>query len=208
LTNIVCPRQAQVAWSLLRRHHLEVTRGDLHRIEPCSADLVDPGTYRLTGSWFWAGLMASAREMGDDELYAIAESRFDALVRGSDRAAGVFARAFANVGRFGAKDTWHRFAHGELPPALTSGPRLCEVPYSSVQVGHASNDGNALRLVLRPHGGRAAQASLRFSGLQPGRTYQVLGRGTDCTFAADHQGYGQMSLRVGERSELVVAPAV
>lgn len=209
LTNIVSPRQAQVAWALLRRHHLEATGGDLRRIQPRgAAELIDPGTYRLTGSWFWASLMASARELGDDQLYDIATAKFDDLVRNSDRAAGVFARAAADVGRFGAKGTWHRFAHGDLPSSLTSGPRLAEVPYPAVQVGHATNDGDTLRLVLRSQAGEAAPVSLRFSGLHARRTYQVLGAGTDSTFAADHRGHGQISLCLDQRTELVVAPTV
>jgi len=206
LTNIVSPRQAQVAWALARRHHLDATGGDLQRIQPGRGDLVDPGTYRLTGSWFWAALMASAREMGDDELYAIAECRFDELVSSSDRAAGVFARAMANIGRFGAKDTWHRFGHGDMHSSVTGGPRLAEAPYADVQVAHASNDGNALRLVLRPRAGCVSRASLEFSGLRPQRTYRVLGAGTASTFAADHLGRGQISLCLERRTELVVAP--
>lgn len=207
LVNIVSPRQAQVAWALARRHHLDATDGDLTRIQPRGGDLLDPGTYRLTGSWFWAGLMASAREMGDDELYGIAESKFDDLVRDSDKAAGLFARAFANVGRFGAKDTWHRFAHGDVPSSVIGGPRLADAPYGTVQVAHASNDGNALRLVLRPHDGKAVQPSLDFGGLRPQRTYRVLGTAADSTLTADHLGNGGLTLAIDQRTELVVAPA-
>jgi hypothetical protein len=213
LTNIVSPRQAQVAWALVRRFHLEHTSGNLYDITPRGAGMVDPGNYRMTGAWFWASTMASAREVGDGELYGIAAEKFEALAPSSadghppEYHQSLFCRAMACVGRFGAQDTWHRFAHGDVAAPPTDGPHLSDVPYLKAQIAAAAREGDRLRVVLYPVENRPVTAPMVFGGLQPGRPYRVSGA-TDPTVVADHTGSATTSVELTKRTEILVSPAL
>lgn len=206
LMNMVSPRQAQVAWTLARDRLIERTGGDLSLVEPKGAELIDAGTYRPTGCLYWASLMTSAAEMGDDELYRIAEGRFDDLAAKSDTYAGLFSTAQAAVGRFGAEGTWHRFANGEVPAATTQGPRLAQVPYSAADVAYATNDGAVLSAVLRPHGTPTGVVPVGFSGLAPGRLYRLDGPGGSRDLTADHSGRAHAEILLEGRAGLSLSP--
>lgn len=209
-TNMVCPRQAQVSWSLLRRRYLEDTEGKLDAVEPPTADLLDPGNYRMTGAYYWATMMLAARELGDDELYTIATSRYDAMgvtvENGAHtRVGSVFANLTSHTARFGSKDTWYRFAHGNVPAATRTGPVLEDAPYPDVLVASANNDGMALNLVLRANHG-STRAPLSFSGLIPQRRYALRGVAGDPILVADHDGRAECQLDLAGRTALALTP--
>ncbi|WP_169811516.1 linalool dehydratase/isomerase domain-containing protein [Nocardia harenae] len=212
LTNIVSPRQAQVAWELARRFNIQRTHGDLHAIVPKGAGLVDPGNYRLTGAWYWASSMVSAREMGDHELYEVAAQKFDALKpmnpdaeHPSEYHRSLFCRAMACVGRFGAQDMWYRFGHGDITEPATAGAHLSEISYREAHVAAAHRDGERLRLVLRPAAGPVG-AALRVGGLRPGRRYRAAGT-VEPEVTADNRGFATATARVDGRTEVVFGPA-
>jgi hypothetical protein len=209
LANMASPRLAQAMWAAVRRHHLKQTGGDLQRIDPRVQ--VDPGNYRMSDAFFWGTMMASAREMGDNELYDIATARFDADSSVKERGAlahpaSMFAYATAQVGRFGSEGTWYRSAHGDVPAATRSGPILDDAPYPQVLVASATNDGRALRLVVYPGDGHPEQARFSFAGLDPRREYRITGMTESRTVIADDHGRLDAPIPVRGRTELTVAP--
>jgi hypothetical protein len=211
LTNMVSPRLAQVGWALLRQQYLTSTGGDLQRLVPSPMDLLDAGNYRMTGAYYWASMMAGAREMGDEEIYEIAARKFDALANPDDResperARSVFAVATALTARFGTKDMWYRFAHGDVPAATRTGPRLQSAPYPAVLVASATNDGRALKLVLRSGEGRPGEHQLGFSRLEPHRAYRLHGSDCDNKVVADTAGHAIGLVRIADRSEITLTP--
>lgn len=211
LTNMVSPRLAQVNWALLRQQHLASTGGDLERLAPGNPmDLLDAGNYRMTGTLFWSTMMAGAREMGDEEIYEIAAEKFDALAakdgESPERARSVFTVAMALIGRFGTKDMWYRFAHGDVPEATRTGPRLESAPYPAVLVASATNDGRTLKLVLRSGDGHPAEHQLGFSRLDPNREYRLHGTDFENTVVADAAGRATGMARIARRSEIALTP--
>jgi len=212
LTNMVSPRIAQAGWAILRQHYFDSTGGDLQRLEPTVAfELLDAGNYRMTGAYYWASMMAAAREMGDEEFYAIAANKFDALAdpdgrESPERARSVFAVATALTARFGTKDMWYRFAHGDVPAATRTGPRLESAPYPAVLVASATNDGQALKLVLRSGDGQPAEHELGFRGLEPHREYRLQGSEGETTVLADASGRATGLARIADRSQIALTP--
>jgi hypothetical protein len=176
-------------------------------------DLLDAGNYRMTGAYYWASMMAGAREMGDEEIYEIAARKFDALANPDDResperARSVFAVATALTARFGTKDMWYRFAHGDVPAATRTGPRLQSAPYPEVLVASATNDGRgrALKLVLRSGDGRPIEHQLGFGGLEPHREYRLHGSDCENTVSADAAGRATGLARIADRTEVTLTP--
>jgi hypothetical protein len=212
LTNMVSPRLAQVSWALLRQQYLASTGGDLQRLAPGSPmDLLDAGNYRMTGAFYWASMMAGAREMGDEEIYRIAAEYFAALAAAAngeppERARSVFAVATALVGSFGTKDTWYRFAHGDVPAPTRTGPRLEKAPYPAVLVASATNDGRALKLVLRSGDGRPTEHELGFRGLEPLREYRLQASDGENPVLADASGRATGLVRIADRTEIALTP--
>lgn len=207
LRNMYAPDIAHRTWEQVRHEFLN---GDLDSYQLKGGDKVDSGDYTTSeGNLFFPLMMAAASEMGDDEVYAWANRRHNALgfvtTDGVTRWPGsTFANLTANMGRFGARDTWYRFANVEYPRAWREGPCLTGVAYPQVIVAQAFSDGQALDIVIEPGAGPATVA-LGFERLRPGALYQL---GEMEPIRADELGRGQVELVLDRRMPLRLRPVL
>lgn len=207
LRNMYAPDLAHRTWEQVRHEFLT---GDLGDYQLGGTDKVDSGDYKKSeGNLFFPLMMAAANEMGDDEVYGWAHRRHNALgsqfANGARRWPGsTFANLTANMGRFGMRDTWHRFAHVDYPRAWREGPCLTGIAYPDVIVAHAVSDGEALDIVIEPGAG-PLRTTLGFERLRPERRYQL---GDFEAFEADAIGTGAVEIDLGERISLRLRPLI
>ncbi len=207
LTNMISPRLAQTYWEIGTSRM--TANGPLGDYDVPLVDAVDPGNYRPNNSYFWAALMLSAREMGDEATYQAAAERMAA--NGHEVESGVltyrgsaYANLTAHAGRFGSEGTWHRFAWGD--PARQVGPYLDGVSYPDVLVARAVSDGRALDLVLKP-GGRGSRQPAGLRGLVPNRRYRFNATGSPALeLTADERGQVAIEIEVDGRTEVRLEP--
>lgn len=208
LRNMYAPDLAQRTWAQVRHEFLQPGADPFVM---AAGDRLDSGDYRKSeGNLFYPLLMCAAREMGDDEVYAWARRKHDALGSvekdGARRWPGsTFANLTSHMGRFGARDAWYRLANVDWPKAWCDGPMLESAPYPRALVARAVSDGSALDLVLQP-GDAGGAAELGFSQLRPGVAYRLDGAGPDIDLRADSRGLARAGIQLDRRVELRLRP--
>jgi hypothetical protein len=208
------PDLAERTWWLLRRHELAMRDG--RPVLPARlVNRLDPGYYTLGRDTFGqVAITMAAREVGDDEVAdaaaaLLAEREPVEQHHGARRFAGVspMVNFYAVLGRFSRSHAMRDlFAHGAVPAAWRTGPRLAEAAYPDVLVARAVTDGDALDLVLRP-GDEPIRTTLAVDRLVPGRRYAVAGASAG-EVVADDRGRALVEVDLGGRREVRLHPRV
>jgi hypothetical protein len=169
----------------------------------------DFGNYRRGWAGTFAGILAGAREFGDEE---IAEAAANALEqdghRMEDRGVVHYA-AMSNLSNIQAVSGKLRRA-GDFQRAVTEGPAesalrgpvLGGARYPEVLVARAFSSGENLELVLYPGAAPGVQR-LDLERLKPGASYQVRGASGE-RFAADANGAAQLEVALHGRTALEI----
>ncbi len=208
------PDIAARTWEILRHDQVRLVDGAVefagsgfsHRL-----DIVDPGSGAKLPILRNACVLMLAREMGDEELAEAIIAQTDAECAVASSAgtrcyadASIFANAYWAFARMNRRDGWFDLVRSGVPDEWRAGPVLADVSYPEVLVTRAVTDGRALDLTLRPGDG-ARRASLRIEGLHPSAPYGVVG-GVDADVVADADGHADVTVDLGGRHELRLAP--
>jgi hypothetical protein len=208
LTNPIFPDVAERHWAISRREDFETVDGVLQVKKPPMG--VDFGNYRASPVTHLASLVNGAVEMGDEEARAAGLAALnDALP--FTRKDGVLCIAGASTlwnawiaqDRTGFHDCWRSLIVDAPPSCVTTGPQLARVRYPDVLVASARNDGDNLRLVLRP-GSSVSQQDLGLARLIPGRSYRVSGGAPEQAITADDRGEAVVTIELIDRLEITV----
>lgn len=212
--NCFAPDRARRLWAIARKE-LEpaITTGADGRARiTLPGQGLDAGKYGRGFVGAYGGIMAAAREFGDEEIAQAAQRSLDQDCS-PQREAGSLGYldgsnlsnvnvAMARLMRTG--DFRRSFVEG--PPAETlAGPFLTGVEYPDVLVARAWSDGANLDLVLYP-GREAARREIVIERLQPGRSYDVQGAQTP-RVVADGHGSARLDVHLTGRTAVRLEPA-
>jgi hypothetical protein len=205
------PDLAQRAWWIVRDQEIRRS-ADAVGFAPRVSARVDPGNYRLGGEAYGQSMIAmAAREMGDEELAALATVGLERSGAPSTRdgvrryeALSGLGNLYALQSRFNRTNGLRDFLAFGAPEEWRTGPVLAEAAYPDVLVARAVTDGDALDLVLRAGNG-PRRTTLRVERLVPGRTYAVHGA-LEPSLVASATGEAVLGIDLAERSEVRIAP--
>jgi len=212
--NCFAPERAQRLWAIARKEIeplLTTGRDGLPRLKFPGKGF-DVGNYSTGHVAAYAGVLAAAREFGDDDLAAAAQRGLDEDCS-PDMTGGVrryltgsnlanTAAALGSIIRTG--DYRRSFVEGPSERTL-AGPLLAEARYPDVLVGRAYSDGDDLQLVLYP-GNSEGRHTLGLSRLKPGQRYMVTG-GEATEFVATGSGTATLDVMLRGRTAISVSPA-
>ncbi len=201
--NAVLADEAWRNWLLARRDMLARDGClDRRRFWP-----VDTGDYRPSRAISYAGVAATAVEMGDPE---VAEMALDALDRACPqttdggiahrRRASVFAHAVELMARCGQAEGIAGLV--KCPRVERAGPYLDTLDYPAVQVAAAASSREGLSLVLYP-GDRPRPLRLALAGFAPNQPFVIAGA-VGCEGRADEEGRATIEFTLTGRTELCV----
>lgn len=210
--NAFIPSRAQKLYAIGRHDLMEhvVEEEGVPRLDMPGAG-VDPGNYGKGFTALYGGVLAAAREFGDDYL---AEAALNGLEREChpNRDGGVLsymsgsnqANANAFIGLLGkTNDIRQTFTIGTSSKML-AGPMIETMDYPNVLVARAWSDGEILEATFVP-GGKHGTYHIPLSQLKPGKTYEVLGA-VENKITADAEGQGRFSIALSDRLEVSIRP--
>src|SRR5690606_19539422 len=177
------PERAQRLWAIARKELEPAIFSDAEgqpRITLPGRGL-DAGSYSRGFVGAYGGIMAAAREFGDEEIAQAAQRSLDqdcSPVRSGGSLSYLDGSNLSNVNVAMARlmrtgDFRRSFVEGPSEATL-AGPYLTGVSYPDVLVARAYSNGENLELVLRP-GGTSVEQRVTVKGLKPARRYQVTG---------------------------------
>ncbi len=171
----------------------------------------DFGNYKGGFTGAYATVANAAREFGDYEIAEAAERALDEdCGRADDGGILRYSRGSNLSNAMAVRARMHRRgdfrnAIAQGPPASAlRGPILADARYPDVLVARAFSDGDALDLVLHP-GVRPGPQIIRIERLRPGVGYTVRGA-QETAFTADESGAASLTVELGGRTPLHVAP--
>ncbi|MGO9098417.1 MAG: hypothetical protein ACLP9Y_02890 [Mycobacterium sp.] len=211
LVNALFPDVAQRYWAISRQEEFYRNEHGL-RVKPPPMG-IDFGNYRPSVVSDVAALVNGATEMGDQEAVAAARDELHCRLTPVRQNGALYFKGVSTLwnawiaqDRTGFRDCWRSLVIDPPAECVAHGPQLARVKYPDVQVASARNDGQTLRLVLRP-GGSVADQDLTLTRLDPGRRYHVSGDGRDRTITADASGCAIVPVDLHARLELTVTPS-
>jgi hypothetical protein len=208
LTNPIFPDVAERHWAISRHEDFETVEGALQVKKPPMN--VDFGNYRPSLVTHLASLINGAVEMGDGEATAAGLAALNDVLPFTRKDDVLYIDGVSTLwntwiaqDRTGFRDCWRSLILDAPPSCVTAGPQLAHVRYPDVLVASARNDGDNLRLVLRP-GSSVSRQSLGIARLVPGRTYRASGGHHDQDVTADDRGEAVVTIELRDRIELTV----
>ncbi len=207
--NIFTPDRAKTLWAIARKEIEPALVRDANGQERIAlpGKGLDPGNYRPGFVAAFGGVLAAAREFGDERIVAAALNSLatcgETIENGvrSYSTGSNLANAVAVMGRIARTGDFARsFAEG--PPECTAeGPVLASAIYPDVLVGKAFSNGRDLELVLHPGKASAGPHELGFERLRPNARYAVEG-GPISALVADAAGCARMHIDLNGRTQL------
>ena len=211
LTNALFPDVAQRHWAISRHEDFCYDEHGLRVKE--SPMSIDYGNYRPSVVSDIAALFNGATEMGDEEAAAAARDELNCRLTAVRRDGTLYYEGVSTLwntwvaqDRTGFRNCWRSLVIDPPPECVTRGPQLARANYPDVLVASARNDGQTLRLVLRP-GGSVPEQDLTLARLDPERRYQVMTDGQDQTITADVNGRAVVRVGLHDRLELIITPS-
>jgi hypothetical protein len=205
------PHLADRGWALLRAA-FEEKDGKLVTPLAKRERLLDTANYAYHPLKAYAYIIEEAREVGDEEAAEAAweevQGRIDMRIdeRGWLEVPGASMGAHLGIARSlnGRKSGRLDLITKGMPETWMQGPQLESVPYPSLVVTRAVNDGGGLEAVVRSTNG-GGRFPLELSQLRPGAEYTVTGA-TTTTLTPDERGNATVEVDVDGRRELRVVP--
>jgi hypothetical protein len=172
----------------------------------------DFGNYRRGWAGAFAGILAGAREFGDEEIAEAAERALEQdgrriLDRGVAHYAAMsnLTNIVAVAGKLRRTGDFRRAVTEGPPESALRGPLLADAKYPDVLVARAFSRGENLELVLYP-GAAPGLQRLGLARLRPGATYQGRGASSE-RFVAEADGTAKIDVALDGRTALEIAPA-
>lgn len=212
--NCFAPDRARRLWAIARKEiEPAITAGpDGQPRVSLPGKGLDAGNYSRGFVAAYGGIMAAAREFGDEDVALAAQRSLDqdcSPLRDGGSLGYLGGSNLANVNVAMARlmrtgDFRRSFVEGPPEPTL-SGPYLTDVRYPDVLVARAWSDGTNLDLVLHP-GRTPARHRIAIRNLQPQRRYQVQGA-LEPAVVANADGSAWLSVDVAGRTAVTLEPA-
>lgn len=203
---------AERMWTMCREEFIRVVDGRL-RIATTAMDFTDAGNYQRNSVGLYGGVIAAAREFGDDTVAALAEEALLAEIspewsNGAARFPGVsnLNHALLLRGLVSTKDSWYHAVIKGLDTGSPRGPYIADASYPDMFVTHAVNDGEVLRCVVSVDYSRGHQATLRIAGLAASRQYLVEETGE--VLKASSDGCAAVAISNGGAHVLTIRPTI